>query len=43
MCKLYLMNDLDEESLDEVLKPYLDALKLFLSDSKGNFGDINGS
>jgi len=35
MCKLYLLNDLDEEYLDITLIPYLDALKKFLHDSKG--------
>jgi len=32
MCKLYLLNDLDEEYLDDVLKPYLQALKKFIVD-----------
>ena len=35
MARLYLLNDLNESTLDDVLKPYLDALKKFLSDSKG--------
>ena len=34
-CRLYLLNDLDESTLDPVLVPYLDALKKFLHDSKG--------
>ena len=34
-CRLYLLNDLDEDDLDPVLVPYLDALKKFLHDSKG--------
>jgi hypothetical protein len=34
-CRLYLLNDLKEETLPAYLQPYLDALKLFLSDSKG--------
>jgi len=35
MCRLYLLNDLDEENLDPTLVPYLDALKKFLHDSNG--------
>jgi hypothetical protein len=35
MSRLYLLNDLDEETLDPILVPYLDALKKFLHDSKG--------
>lgn len=35
MCRMYLLNDLDESSLDSSLMPYLDALKKFLHDSKG--------
>jgi len=35
MCRLYLLDDLDEESLSPILVPYLDALKKFLHDSKG--------
>jgi len=35
MCRLYLLNALDEESLDPALVPYLDAFKKFLNDSKG--------
>ena len=35
MCRLYLLNDLNEDTLDDILKPYLEALKLFLSHSKG--------
>jgi hypothetical protein len=35
MARLYLLNDLNESTLDDVLKPYLQALKKFLSDSKG--------
>lgn len=35
MCRLYLLNDLNEDTLDDSLRPYLDALKLFLSHSKG--------
>ena len=35
MCRLYLLNDLDEENLDPALVPYLDALKKFLQDSNG--------
>jgi len=35
MCRLYLLNDLNERTLDFLLEPYLNALKLFLSDSKG--------
>jgi hypothetical protein len=34
-CRLYLLNDLDEDTLDPVLIPYISALKKFLSDSKG--------
>ena len=33
--RLYLLNDLNEDTLDGALIPYLDALKKFLSDSKG--------
>jgi len=35
MCRLYLEDNLDEESLDPALIPYLDAFKKFLNDSKG--------
>jgi len=35
MSRLYLLNDLDEEVLVATLRPYLHALKKFLSDSKG--------
>ena len=35
MCRLHLLNDLNEETLDDILRPYLDALKLFLLQSKG--------
>jgi hypothetical protein len=35
MSRLYLLNELDEETLDPVLVPYLDALKKFLHDSNG--------
>ena len=35
MCRLYLLNDLNEDTLDDILKPRLDALKLFLLQSKG--------
>ena len=35
MCRLYLLNNLDEDNLDPVLVPYLDAFKKFLNDSKG--------
>jgi hypothetical protein len=35
MCRMYLLNDLDESSLDSSLIPYLDALKKFLNDSNG--------
>lgn len=35
MCRLYLLNDLDEDNLDPQLRPYLDALKKFLQESKG--------
>ncbi len=35
LCRLYLLNDLLEENLDSALVPYLQALKKFLSDSKG--------
>ena len=35
MERLYLLNDLNEETLPEYLQPYLEALKKFLSDSKG--------
>ena len=35
MCRLYLLNNLDEDNLDPVLVPYLDAFKLFLLQSKG--------
>lgn len=35
MCRLYLLDDLDEDNLDPVLVPYLEALKKFLHDSKG--------
>lgn len=34
MVRLYLLNDL-VEPVDPVLQPYLDALKLFLRDSRG--------
>jgi len=34
MCKLYLLNGLDEEYLDITLIPYLDALKKFILDFK---------
>ena len=34
-CRLYLLNDLDEENLDPELVPYLDALKKFLHESNG--------
>jgi hypothetical protein len=33
--QLYLLNDLNEDTLDPALVPYLAALKKFLSDSKG--------
>lgn len=39
MCRLYLLNALDEESLDPALVPYLDAFKKFLYESK-NMGIV---
>lgn len=35
MCRLFLLNDLNEETLDTALVPYLDALKKFLKESHG--------
>ena len=35
MCRLHLLDDLNEGTLDPALVPYLDALKLFLYESKG--------
>lgn len=35
MCRLFLLNDLNEDTLDPLLVPYLDALKKFLKESHG--------